>query len=319
MSPQGFSVGTVRPLRTCLAAVVIIMLSACTTTTINPEEALVAVPYSVSEGGRIILDVNLNGRGPYAFAVDTASSISVIFEKLRRELNLESEPGVLVNVQGLTTAGSFPVVDLPDIQIGDRQWGGMRVALLPGNSAVDQGIYGLLGIDFLRQFGLAFTTDGRVLRLFEPPSLSGRTYAGWDSVPLASVVVGSSGAALYFFTVRIQEQSIFALLDLGSGLNLLNWPAGRELGLDPVRIRGKEALSGVTGDTPILVRLVAREIRTARVRWTNEEFSVADAGIFAAIPQGERPMAILGYGFLGQRDFIIDFARNRLLIRATAE
>jgi hypothetical protein len=41
--------------------------------------------------------------------------------------------------------------------------------------------------------------------------------------------------------------------------------------------------------------------------------------VFSILPLGDTPSAILGYGFLGQRDFIIDFLRNRLLINVAME
>ena len=53
---------------------------------------------------------------------------------------------------------------------------------------------------------------------------------------------------------------------------------------------------------------------TAGILWRNEEFTVADTEIFTVLSQGDSPLAILGFGFLSQRDFVIDFVRNRLLV-----
>ena len=65
---------------------------------------------------------------------------------------------------------------------------------------------------------------------------------------------------------------------------------------------------------PIAARLRSKLVKTANIRWRNETFAIADLKIFSTLDREDRPTAILGVGLFTQRDFIIDFERNRLLV-----
>ena len=58
----------------------------------------------------------------------------------------------------------------------------------------------------------------------------------------------------------------------------------------------------------------AEEVETGLVRWHNETFSIADLAIFETLALSAGPAAIVGAGMFTQRDFVIDFVRNRLLV-----
>ncbi len=79
--------------------------------------------------------------------------------------------------------------------------------------------------------------------------------------------------------------------------------------------KGDEILSGALESTPVVGRYNAAEVRTGRIRWRNEVFAVADLEIFATLRFVDSPLAILGSGLFNQRDFVIDFVQNRLLVK----
>jgi hypothetical protein len=60
-------------------------------------------------------------------------------------------------------------------------------------------------------------------------------------------------------------------------------------------------------------------VRTGRVRWQDEEFSIVELEVFDMLSRADTPCAILGAGLFTQRDFIIDFARNRLLVKVVMD
>lgn len=299
-------------LRTLLLASVIALCSCAGT--IDRDGALAVVPYRVASDGRLIVDVRLNDQGPYPFALDTGSSITVVFDELREELHFESETEIWANIHGLVSSGQFRIFNIDRLQINGETWVDARVVVMPGDTVTDANIDGLLGIDFLRQYAVGFSKKDQVVRLYPPDLVSERSYRGWSSVPLDPVIVSTSGATLYFFTIEVRGRYVSAMLDLGASVNIINWSAAHLIGLDPERLNVDETLSGAVASTPVTARFIAREIRTNRVRWRNEEFAVADAGIFSVLPVSDAPLAIMGFGFLSQRDFVIDFVRNRLLI-----
>lgn len=286
------------------------------TLTLGRDEALALVPYTLQENGRIIVDVHLDERGPYPFALDTAATISFIFEGYRNELALEPLPDATRTVHGVVTSGRFPLVRVDRLRVHSEIWAGAELVSLPGDTDATSTIAGILGIDFLRRYGIGFSTQDRIVRLYPPAVVSARAYRGWVSVPLVPMPIGASREPLYFLDVRIGDHALPALFDLGAGVSLMNAPAARHLRLTPRRVGEETVLSGALGSVPVLARLDSGEVVTATVGWRNETFLITDAEIFATLEHAEQPLAILGAGLFSQRDFVIDFARERLLIRS---
>ena len=71
---------------------------------------------------------------------------------------------------------------------------------------------------------------------------------------------------------------------------------------------------GIIESTPKVSMFKADEVTTGTVTWHNEKFSIVDLAIFEILELSEGPAAIVGAGMFTQRDFIIDFVRNRLLV-----
>ncbi len=286
---------------------------------LDQDGALAIAPYHIDNNGRIVIEAHVNGLGPFEFALDTAASISAIFDMLRYELELELVPGKAVIVHGLVSSEEFPLLDIGRIEVGREVWADPRIVSLPGETAASASINGILGIDFLRRYAVGFSTRDHVVRLYPPDLVARKSYRGWASVPLEAEPIGESGAALYFFEIEIDGRKIPAVFDLGAGLNIINWPAAHTLGLAPAGLRGDDLLSGVLESIPVVAELNAKEVTTASIRWRNELFSIADLEIFATLMLGDSPAAIVGSGLFTQRDFVIDFVRSRLLVKVAMD
>ena len=291
-----------------------LVLSACAST-LDQDGALAVSPYHIAQGGRIVVEARVNDQGPFRFALDTGSSISVIFDKLRKRLEPESASGESVIIHGLVTSGEFPILNISRLDVGRETWADARIVALPGETAATARIDGILGIDFLRRYAVGFSVEDRVVHLYPPDLVRDRSYRGWASVPLERVNVGERGAVLYFFDVMIAGRKVQALFDLGAGQNLINWPAARSLELVSTKQEGEEIVSGALESTPVIAEFKAREVQTANIRWRDEPFLVADLEIFETIQRADSPFAILGSGLFRQRDFVIDFVRNRVLVK----
>jgi hypothetical protein len=292
----------------------VFVLCGCATV-FDQDGALAMAPYDIEDSGRIVVEARVNGQGPFAFALDTAASISVVFDDLRDELALEPIPGKAVFIHGIVASRRFPLLRVSRIELGSEVWTDPRIASLPKESVTGASIDGILGVDFLRQYAVGFSTRDHVVRLYPPDLVAQRSYRGWATIPLEPEYITESGAALYFFKIELGGQKIPAIFDLGSGLNMLNSATARSLGLTPVGSRDDELLSGAIASAPVMARLRVEELTTGRVRWRNEEFAIAELEICKTLMQGQIPCAILGAGLFTQRDFIIDFARSRLLVK----
>lgn len=292
----------------------VFMLWGCASV-LNEEGALATVPYDVNGDRGIVVAARVNGQGPFTFALDTAASISVVFDDVAGDLKLEPVSGDVVMIHGLVASGEFPLLRVDQLSVGSEVWDDPLLASLPGETVASTGIDGILGVDFLRRYTVGFSTRDQVMRLYPPDLLDRDSYWGWTSVPLKLLTIGDTQTALYFFDIEVGGLSMPAVFDLGAGLNMMNWAAASSLGIDPVDLRDEKQVSGAIDSTPVAARIRAREVTTGDIRWRNEEFLVAELAIFTTLMRGATPCAILGAGLFTQRDFIIDFARNRLLIK----
>ena len=282
----------------------------------DEANALAITPYHVEDTGRVVIETRINDSGPFNFALDTAASISAVFEKTRVALGIDYLPGQRAIIHGAVGSEQFPLIRADAIRVGDETWSDARVVSMPGETAASASIDGILGIDFLRRYAVGFDTRQGTVQLYPPELVDHDALRGWAAVPLDAQPVGRSGAALYFFEVEINGRRIPALFDLGAGLNVINRSAAQILDLEPAELREQDRVfSDAHAETPVLARYTAGEVRMAGLRWRDEPFSVIDLGVFTTIMLDDRPAAILGAGMFTNRRFLIDFARGRLLVK----
>ena len=284
-------------------------------TVLDEDGALAVAPFRIQPNGQIVIETYVDGRGPFDFAIDTAASISVISDSTRAEQDFALLPGTRVAIQGFLSSGRFPLVDIDKFEIGEEILVNPRVASLPSETNAFRGIDGLLGVDLLHRYALGFSARDRVVRLYAPELVSGRSYAGWRVIRLRPEYFAKSSAAVYVFDVEIRGQKIPALLDLGAGFNLISAVTARRLDYRPRKPPAKEEMSGALESTPVLRRLRVERLSAGGIHWYDTEFTVLDVELFDTYKFGFSPRVVLGSALFTQRDFIIDFARNRLLIK----
>jgi hypothetical protein len=80
-------------------------------------------------GGRPVVELRINGKGPYRFILDTGATATVVSDELCRELSLTPLAGVQVASMG---GGPAPaIVVIPDLRIGDATLDGVIAAAMP--------------------------------------------------------------------------------------------------------------------------------------------------------------------------------------------
>lgn len=303
-------------LRVIKLIVACLVLSGCASELVLDHGGAVAViPHRVSNFGNIVVEATINGRGPFRLAIDTGASISVVYDKARARAGIEPTRGLRVHVHGLTGAGLFPVGDVATIGVGSESWANARVALLPGRTPAAAGIDGILGIDFLSRYAVWYSHGERVLRLYPKEAVAQRDYLGWSPISLHELRIRDAGAAVYVFYMHIDSESIPTLFDLGAAVNLMNRRAARALDVAVRRAPDRADVYGVTGRAEVLTRLRVWKLRIGDSVWHNRTFMVGEFPVFEALDLHRQPAAIVGTDFFGQRDFIIDFSRKRLLVR----
>jgi predicted aspartyl protease len=283
---------------------------------LDDDGALVVIPHEVGSQGHIIVQGMINDHGPYRFALDTGASISVVFDKTREETGLELLAGEQVLVHGMIGSGHFPLTTVTELKIGKESWRNARLASLPGNSAVPTEIDGILGVDFMSRYAVGVSADDRVVRLYPPALVSNRSYSGWHSIPMRKLQVGLGTAFAYSINLQINKITIPAILDLGAGFNLMNWRAARAIRVKPKGAMSRKVIYGAVEDARIVAELEVEKLGVEGLHWRHRTFFISKFSIFEVLDLENKPAAIVGPGFFKDRDFVIDFVRGRLLVRA---
>jgi len=82
-------------------------------------------------GGRPVVEVMINGKGPFRFILDTGAVISVVSDVLSRELSLDPPAGMTIAAMG---GGPAPqIVAIHELRIGDAMLQDMIAAEMPLN------------------------------------------------------------------------------------------------------------------------------------------------------------------------------------------
>ena len=95
---------------------------------LDDDDAVVVTPLEIGSDGHIIVQATIDGHGPFRFALDTGASISVIFDATREQSGLELTEEDLVVIQGMVSAGAFPMTTIAELKIGSESWINARVA-----------------------------------------------------------------------------------------------------------------------------------------------------------------------------------------------
>ena len=121
------------------------------------------LPLGQDPSTRLTLAVMVDGKGPYAFLVDTGSDRTSISAELAAVLVLPPGPKVIIHGSGGADPARTVVID--SLTIGNRT---VRHIEAPALSAKDLGADGMLGVDALRDLHLVM--DFKALRLSSSPS-----------------------------------------------------------------------------------------------------------------------------------------------------
>lgn len=264
-----------------------------------------------TDQGHVGTRVSLAGHGERMFVVDTGASTSAIYQHARRELGLEAEPAQRLRLHG---AGGTQLVEryrLPALGLAGIEADGLVVAGLPAGVKHGDGISGVLGQDVLRRYAVEFDFKAGRLGL-HARGHAPASRAGWQEVPIRLL----PQVGLVVVDVSIGGRVVGAVLDTGAPRSFINWSAARAVGVTP-DTRGLARGNGAGGATAhrfdyatfAFDRVALGPARPGRAR-----LSIADLPVFPLLGMGERPGMILGIDLLGDKRFVIDHARRRLLI-----
>ncbi len=251
---------------------------------------------------RMTVGVQINGKGPYRFVVDSGADTSVIGVSVARALQLPA--GTPVTLHSMTDTGRVDRVLVDELGLGLSVLYNRELPVLHDR---DLGAEGMIGIDALYEQRLLLDFEKRVINIEDAkrpaPRLDG------EIIVTARLRHGQ----LILTQASLNRRSIEAVIDTGSEITIGNLALRNRL------VRGnKNQLTtvGATGVTGVKLNLeiaTVAEIKLGPVILRNVPIAFADVPPFGVFGLSDRPSLLIGTDLMEKfRRVALDFRARKV-------
>jgi predicted aspartyl protease len=275
----------------------------------RPAE-LYAVPTTADRAGRILAPVEINGRGPYRFILDTGANSSALAPRVAEALALPAAQSAVLGVHGVTGMANLPAVWVEKIQAGEIAFEQLAVPVL--GSTVFAEADGILGVDGLQ--------DARIEVDFTRNRVSiSRSTGRRDRDGALLVRAELRHGGLLLVDGKVGRIPVKALIDTGAERSLGNMALYDELA-SRSRRPSEVVSTTVAGATPGLVTGTSLRTPTVRIgeaRLRNMVVTFGDLHVFKVWGLTEEPALLIGMDLLGTlQRFVVDYPRREFLLKS---
>ena len=250
---------------------------------------------------RLMAPVRINGKGPYAFLVDTGANKSCVSRELADRLNLPA--GAEVSLHTMVAARTRSTIKVERLEVGTRSQRNVEIPVLPMTYPEADGV---LGVDWLKAQRLVLDFKGRSLEIAAPKYES--------STPNRVVVPARKRSGqLTLVDADMNGAPISAMIDSGSEISIGNNSLRRLLSREN---SGREhvervELSSLVGEKFVGDLGYLPFMRLGGLNLGNVPVVFSESHVFALWELQSRPTIILGMDLLTQFNAVaLDFGRS---------
>ncbi len=271
--------------------------------TLDPEDPPAVVRTGPAADDRVTIAVDIDGKGPWHFVIDTGSQRTVISQALADRLALPTKDRV--TILSMTGAADVGTVALPQIRFGSSRINDIQAPVL---NEEDLGAPGLLGLDGLhaKRLLLNFRT-GRM----EISASNARARIESDAIV---VEARRRKGQLILLDSQVEGSAVNIVLDTGTNFSIGNLALMRKLiKKGRASLLQEASATSVTGG--VLTGLVGRigTLRMGAVTLKDVPVLFADASPFEELGLHDKPALLLGINALRAFDRVaIDFGRGKV-------
>jgi len=279
-----------------------------TSTAPTKPEAMYASPTRADRVGRILAAVEINGRGPYRFIVDTGANSSALAPGVAAELGLPPIEGG-VQVHGVTGTAMLPAVHVESLRVGGILLPPGTLPLLPGDIfAGADGILGVAGIQQMRM-DVDFVKD----RVEITPSNGKRAPSGYLTVR-ASLWQGG----LLLVDGRVGNVPTKVIIDTGAERTIGNMRLREALASKAEREKVSEVkVLGATPSVGEATYFKVPRIRIGPTQLVDLPVTFGELYVFELWGLTGEPALVVGMDVLGGLErFVVDYKRGEFQIRS---
>jgi predicted aspartyl protease len=271
------------------------------------EQASLDIAHS-SRSAFATVDGELNGR-PIKLALDTGASVTALLRSAVEKQGLEPFR-TRMQIQGVGGNTSMFKVNIKDIAIGNAHAKNLTFPVI--DALDDKDAAGIVGVDFLMQYDVELDLAASHVKLFRADHCKDRALAYWDkdaaSVPMAYI----SDTPRPRVQVKINGETIWALIDSGASLSVVDLDTARRLGksTDGRGVSAGGAAVGIGSNTRTLWNM------------TFDSFAIGDEVIqhprLAVMDTAEHTTGRRAYDMILGRDFLrahrVLLAQSQMLV-----
>jgi hypothetical protein len=251
---------------------------------------------------RMTVDVQVNGRGPYHFVVDSGADTSAVGVRVAQQLQLPLGTPVILN--GMTDRNIVDRVKVNTLAFGPSTIGDLEV---PALREEDLGGDGMIGIDALVRQRLLMDFDDRIVKV-EDARKPIEHYAD-EIVIVAKLQHGQ----LILTEVKMGGITLDAVIDTGSEISIGNLALRDALMRSHRNKDWTVAATGVTGKTIDLELGQIHEIRVGAISIHDFPIAFADLPPFKVFGLADRPALLIGTDILQSfRRVSLDFQARKV-------
>lgn len=284
--------------------------SASGTVPVATEESLFATPTTHDHIGRVVVPVRINGQGPFRFVVDTGANHSTITPELARALQLETDTGPAIVLDGITGTDQVTYVSIDRLQAGDLTLGETTLPVVP--ASIMAGADGILGAAGMTEKSLVI--DFQRNRVAIASHIDSLVRDGAVKIHASRTTNG-----LIVLDTLVGRVRTHAVLDTGAERTLGNLALR-----DAVKSQKRPKLGfvaqltsvyGATKEVEAGEIMEAPTISIASLRVTDVAITYGDFHIFKIWEMRKEPAMILGMDVLGRvASLNIDFKNQTVYV-----
>ncbi|MDB5679877.1 retroviral-like aspartic protease family protein [Sphingomonas bacterium] len=255
---------------------------------------------------RMTVPVSVDGKGPYAFIVDTGAERSAVSRELADTLGLDA--GSRARLFDFAGSSTVNTVKVPSLTAGSLSTAAIEA---PALAEANLGASGMLGIDALQGRRIIIDFDNNRM-----------TLAPAKRHPQGEILVSAEArlGQLIVTKASFEGHPIEVVIDTGSWISVGN-KAMLALARRKPRMIGPVTTFSVTGRSFDTDYVMINDVRIGDIRFDSFGLSFADAPPFARLGLADKPALILGMSSLRMfRRLEMDFVNREIaftLPRAT--
>lgn len=247
---------------------------------------------------RMTVPVQVDGKGPYPFIIDTGAERSVVSNELAAKLGLDA--GTRARLFDFAGASTVDTVRVPSLAAGSLSTAAIEA---PSLAAANLGAPGMLGIDALQGHRVVIDFDRKQM-----------TLAPAKKHPRGQFRVGAEErlGQLIVTKASFEGQPISVIIDTGSWISVGN-KAMLALAKQTPRKLGPITVRSVTGRSFQADYVAVDDLQVGAVWFNNFGLSFADVPPFERFGLADKPALILGMSSLKLfRRVEIDFVNREI-------